>query len=154
MASPEDVSLAKISTILDKKGKQVHTISPEASLQEAARVMVERNIGSLLVESRSQILGIVTERDYLREVALRGHSPESTQVKDIMSERLICVDPEYTLDECMAIMTEKHIRHLPVIDQGKLIGLVSIGDLVKRVSANQKAHIRYLHDYITNKYPA
>ena len=112
--------------------------------------MVEENIGSLLVTEGGKIAGIVTERDYLRRVTLEGRTDRETAVREIMSTPLIVVAPETTVDECMALMTERRVRHLPVVDERQVVGLVSIGDLVKFTSERRAFEIRYLTDYITS----
>src|SRR5688572_25924962 len=111
--------------------------------------MVEMNVGSLLVTEDGEITGIVTERDYLRRVTLEGREERETPIREIMSSPLIVVTPETTIDECMALMTDRRIRHLPVVDDGKVVGVVSIGDLVKFKSQQQSFEIQYLTQYIT-----
>jgi CBS domain-containing protein len=111
--------------------------------------MVEANVGSLLVIEGGEITGIVTERDYLRRVTLQGRTDRDTAVREIMSSPLIVVTPQTTVDECMALMTDRRIRHLPVVDGGEVVGLVSIGDLVKFQSKEQSFEIQYLTDYIS-----
>lgn len=132
----------QLSEILDEKGADV--------LQtEAVKRMVEANVGSLLVTEDGEITGIVTERDYLRRVALEGRTDKETAVREIMSSPLIVVTPQTTIDECMALMTDRRIRHLPVVDGGEVVGVVSIGDVVKFKSKQQSFEIQYLTDYIT-----
>jgi CBS domain-containing protein len=139
----------RLSEILDEKGKGVLQIEAEASVYEAVKRMVEANVGSLLVIEGGEIIGIVTERDYLRRVALEGRTDKETAVREIMSSPVIVVTPQTTIDECMALMTDRRIRHLPVVDGGEVVGLVSIGDLVKFKSKQQSFDIQYLTDYIT-----
>jgi CBS domain-containing protein len=115
--------------------------------------MVEHNAGCLLVTEGEQIRGIITERDYLRGIALAGRTSKTTQVQEIMTSRIVVVHPGTSVEEAMAIMTDQRFRHLPVVDSGKLVGLVSIGDLVKQISQDRKFEIQYLTDYITGKYP-
>ena len=146
--------MGRVADVLAKKGNQVYTIERTAMVFEAVQRMVEVNTGSLLVTHGGEVCGIVSERDYLRNIVLEGRTSKTTQVREIMTANVICVDPNYSIEECMAIMTEKRIRHLPVVDGGKLVGLVSIGDLVKQLSSDQKHQIQYLTDYITGKYPA
>jgi CBS domain-containing protein len=138
----------QLSEILDEKGTEVLQIEAEASVFEAVQRMVEANVGSLLVTEGGEITGIVTERDYLRRVALEGRTDKETAVREIMSSPLIAVTPQTTIDECMALMTDRRIRHLPVVDGGKVVGVVSIGDLVKFKSKQQSFEIQYLTDYI------
>ena len=142
-----------VSDLLRVKGHDVHTIECRASVLDAVRRMVDRNVGSLLVLDGGEIVGIITERDYLREIVLKGRTSRETPVEAIMTKELVVVGPEDTIESCMAVMTEKRIRHLPVLREGSLAGLISIGDVVRRLSQDQKAEIRYLTDYITGRYP-
>ena len=139
----------QVSEILDEKGKEVLRIDAGASVFEAVKRMVEANVGSLLVAEGGKITGIVTERDYLRRVALEGRSDKDTAVREIISSPLIVTTPQTTIDECMAVMTDRRIRHLPVVDGGEVVGVVSIGDVVKFKSMQQSFEIQYLTDYIT-----
>jgi CBS domain-containing protein len=139
----------QLSEILDDKGTEVLQIEADASVLEAVKRMVEANVGSLLVTEDGEITGIVTERDYLRRVALEGRTDKEAAVREIMSSPLIVVTPQTTIDECMALMTDRRIRHLPVVDGGEVVGVVSIGDIVKFKSKQQSFQIRYLTDYIT-----
>jgi CBS domain-containing protein len=143
------VSVNRLAEILEEKGGAVFEIDADASVLDAVRRMVEVNIGSLLVTEGGEIAGIVTERDYLRRVALEGRTDEDTAVREIMSSPLIVVTPDTSIDECMAVMTDRRIRHLPVVQEGKVVGLVSIGDLVKFKSKQQSFEIQYLTNYIT-----
>jgi len=139
----------QLSEILDEKDADVLQIEASASVFEAVKRMVEANVGSLLVTEGGEITGIVTERDYLRRVALEGRTDKETAVGEIMSSPLIVVTPQTTIDECMALMTDRRIRHLPVVDGGNVVGVVSIGDVVKFKSKKQSFEIQYLTDYIT-----
>jgi CBS domain-containing protein len=139
----------QLSEILGEKGHQVLEIEADASVFEAVKQMVEANVGSLLVTEGGKITGIVTERDYLRRVTLDGRTDKDTAVREIMSSPLIVATPETTVDECMALMTDRRIRHVPVVEGGEVIGVVSIGDLVKFKSKQQSFEIQYLTDYIT-----
>lgn len=145
--------MGKIAHVLAKKGAQVYTINEAETVFEAVKKMVELNTGCLLVTEGQEIRGIVTERDYLRGIALAGRTSRATQVREIMTSRIVVVQPNTSVEEAMAIMTDRRIRHLPVVDNGKLAGLVSIGDLVKQISQDRKFEIQYLTDYITGKYP-
>ena len=145
--------MGKIGDILAKKGSQVYTIGPAETVFEAVKRMVEHNAGCLLVTEKEEIRGIITERDYLRGIALAGRTSKTTQVQEIMTTRIVVVHPATSVEEGMAIMTDQRFRHLPVVDSGKIIGLVSIGDLVKQISQDRKFEIQYLTDYITGKYP-
>ena len=139
-----------IAQILKSKpSKVVHAITPNDTVYDAVRKMAEQNIGALLVMEGDEIVGIVTERDYARKVVLAGRSSRETPVSVIMTTQVLCVGPLQTTEECMAIMTENRLRHLPVVDDGKLIGLVSIGDLVKDIISEQQFTIEQLEHYIT-----
>lgn len=145
--------MGMIAHVLSTKGTQVHTIHRTDTVFEAVKKMVELNSGSLLVTEGEEVCGIITERDYLRSIVLAGRTSKTTQVREIMTTRIVVVQPGTTVEEAMAIMTDRRIRHLPVVDKGKLVGIVSIGDLVKQVSQDRKYEIQYLTDYITGKYP-
>ena len=134
------------------KGKPstvVHSIRPNDTVYDAVKKMAEQNIGALLVMDGGEVVGIVTERDYARKIVLADRSSKETLVSVIMTPHVLCVSPQQTTEECMAIMTENRIRHLPVMDKGRLIGLVSIGDLVKDIISEQEFVIRQLEHYIT-----
>ena len=140
-----------VSDILDEKGRDVLSIEAEATVFDAIKRMVEANVGSLLVFEDRKLSGIVTERDYLRRVALEGRTEKETAVREIMSAPLVYVTPETSLDECMAVMTERRIRHLPVLGADRdVLGVVSIGDVVKYRSKQQDVQIRLLTDYISS----
>jgi len=139
----------QLSEILDEKGGEALRIEADTSMFEAVKRMVEANVGSLLVTEGGEITGIVTERDYLRHVALEGSTDRGTAVREVMSSPLIVVTPQTTVDECMALMTDKRIRHVPVVDGGEVVGLVSIGDVVKFKSKRQSFELQFLHDYIS-----
>lgn len=138
----------RLAAILEEKGHDVYEIEADATVLDAVYLMVERNVGSLLVSDAGEIVGIVTERDYLRRVALEGRTNEDTRVAEIMSSPLLVATPETTIDEAMALMTDRRIRHLPVVAGGSVVGLVSIGDLVKFTSRHQTFEIQYLTNYI------
>jgi CBS domain-containing protein len=142
-------AMSELSEILDEKGHDVLRIEAEATVFAAVKKMVERNVGSLLVMGDGEVVGIVTERDYLRRVALEERTDKETQVREIMSAPLIVVTPQTTVEECMALMTDRRIRHVPVVEDGEVVGVVSIGDLVKFKSKRQSFEIQYLTDYIT-----
>ena len=139
----------QLSEILAEKGHQVLEIEADASVFEAVKQMVEANVGSLLVTERGKITGIVTERDYLRRVTLDDRTDKDTAVREIMSSPLIVATLQTPVDECMALMTDRRIRHVPVVEGGEVVGVVSIGDLVKFKSKQQSFEIQYLTDYIT-----
>ena len=141
--------MEQVSDILKGKQGPLLTISSEASVFEMVAQMVEANVGSLLVTVGGRIEGIVTERDYLRRVTLEGRTDRDTPVSEIMTSPLIVVTPQTLVEECMAIMTDRRIRHMPVVEDGEVVALVSIGDLVKFQSQQQDFKIQYLTDYIT-----
>ena len=138
----------RLAEILQEKGRDVLEISVDGSVLEAVQQMVEHNVGALLVKDAGEVVGIVTERDYLRRVTLEGRTEEAP-VSEIMSSPLVIATLETTIDECMALMTDRRIRHVPVVEEGKVVGLVSIGDLVKFKSKLQTFEIQFLNDYIT-----
>jgi signal transduction histidine kinase len=140
--------LDTIGSILGKKRREIWFVTPQASVYEAIALMAEKSIGAVLVIADQRLVGIVSERDYARKVILKGRSSKETMVQEIMTRDLIIVSPENTVDECMRIMTDRRIRHLPVLDRGKLVGIVSIGDLVNAVIADQAQTIDQLHTSI------
>ena len=141
-----------IANILRSKADSaVHSIRPDASVFEAVQLMALKNIGALLVTDNDQIVGIVTERDYARKIALLARPSKDTPLRDIMTTAVMYVRPDQTCEECMALMTENRVRHLPVMMDGKLIGLISIGDLVKHIISEQKFVIEQLEHYISGQ---
>ena len=140
--------MSRLAEILAEKGGDVLEIAADATVLEAVQLMVEKNVGSLLVTAGGEVTGIVTERDYLRRVTLEGRT-EQAPVGEIASSPLIVVTPETTIDECMALMTDRRIRHVPVVDEGRVVGIVSIGDLVKFQSKQQSFQIQFLNEYIS-----
>lgn len=134
--------------ILATKEARVLSVDADASVLEAARQMIDANVGAMLVSVGGRITGIVTERDYLRRVVLAERTDRETAVREIMTSPLIVVSPDSTIDQCMSIMTERRIRHLPVADAGEVVGMISIGDVVKFTSTQQSVQIEYLTDYI------
>ena len=136
--------------ILKSKPEQtVATVTPSTSVLDAVKLMAEKNIGALLVMEDMKIAGIFTERDYARKIILMGRSSKETPVRDIMTFPVMVVHPDRTNEECMALMTDSRVRHLPVVDKGELIGIISIGDLVKDIISEQKFIIKQLEHYIT-----
>jgi CBS domain-containing protein len=139
-----------IDDLLRTKGRKVFSIAPDTSVYEAVALMADKDIGALMVMEGGRPLGLITERDYSRNVILKGRSSKDTAVKEVMTTPVIGVQPDQRLEECMAIMTEKRVRHLPVMSGKELVGIVSIGDLVKAVVAEQKFVIDQLMSYITS----
>ena len=137
--------------VLDEKGRNVCSVGPDETVYDAIRKMAEENIGSLLVVENDKPIGIFTERQYARNVVLKGRASPTTRIREVMETKLLYARPDQSVEECMAVMTDKRIRHLPVIDQGKLIGIVSIGDLVKTIISNQKFLIDQLVHFIQAK---
>jgi CBS domain-containing protein len=140
--------MGSVKNLLQKKGTIVHSISPDSSVYDALEVLESKNLGALVVVQDGVLIGIFTERDYARKVVLKGRSSKDTYVGDIMTDRPIYVSPENTIDDCMQIMTDKYIRHLPVVDNGILIGVISIGDVVRFVIEEKNFIIENLEHYI------
>jgi CBS domain-containing protein len=138
-----------VKQLLESKGRDVWSVSPDTSVLEAIKKMADKRIGALLVLDRGKPVGIVSERDYARKVILQGRSSQETPVKDIMTTRVVCARPDLNVEECMAIMTDKRIRHLPVMEGDEVLGMISIGDLVKAIIAEQQFLINQLERYIT-----
>lgn len=144
--------MKSVAQILRSKPDQtVYTITPTASVFDAVKLMAEKSIGALVVTADGQVVGIITERDYARKIVLMARSSKETLVRDIMTSAVMYVRPDQVSEECMVLMTENRLRHLPVIEGGKLIGLVSIGDLVKDIISEQKFMIQQLEHYITGE---
>ena len=141
-----------ISEILHHKGSQVWSVSPESMVFDAIQLMADKNIGALLVIEGGKLVGIMTERDYTRKVALKGKSSKQTPVREIVSGQIIHATPEHTVEECMRLMTEHRVRHLPVIEGENILGIVSIGDLVNWIISAQTTTIQQLQAYISG-YP-
>jgi CBS domain-containing protein len=140
--------MASAAQLLERKPRVMHTIDPEAPVLEAIRRMAEHGVGALLVMSGTRLDGIVSERDYARKVILKGRSSSDTPVRDIMTSQLHTVPPALDVDECMKIMTERRVRHLPVLEGSRVVGILSIGDLVRAVLEEQAYTIKQLQDYI------
>jgi CBS domain-containing protein len=138
-----------VTHILEAKGSEVYTIRPDDSVLDALRRMAEKGVGALVVaEKEGRIIGLLSERDYARKVVLLGRVSKDTPTRDIMTSEVVCVSPEQSVDTCMGLMTQKHIRHLPVVSGERLVGLVSIGDVVKAVIEDHKFAIEQLKHYI------
>lgn len=143
-----------ISDLLERKGGgPVHSVAPVDTVLTAVERMVEHNVGAMLVIEETAIVGIITERDYLRITTVEGRRSRNTPVKELMSSKVIYVTPETDLEQVMALMTEKRIRHVPVLAEGRLMGIVSIGDVVKQIAKDQKIQINTLEAYISDTYP-
>jgi len=141
-----------VRDILNGKSKEVYSISPDATVYEALKEMSEKEIGALIVMTGEKVVGIISERDYARKIILKGKTSKETLVREVMSSALINVKPENSVEECMILMTGKHVRHLPVFDGGKFVGIVSIGDVVKSIISKQEMLIEQLSNYIAGKY--
>lgn len=137
-----------VTHVLNTKGRKVHVISPNALVFDALRMMADNNVGSLVVMEGDKLVGIITERHYARQIALMGRTSSETSVADIMSTRVACVRPDHSVEECMAIMTKRGVRHLPVLEGGRVVGIVSIGDMVNSVISDQQFVIEQLEQFI------
>jgi CBS domain-containing protein len=147
--------MQRASDLLKNKAKQLWTISPESSVLDALKLMAEKEIGALMVvDKKDKVVGIITERDYARKIILKGKTSIKTSVKEIMtpSNKMYTVKPDTPVEDCMVLMTGKHIRHVPVFDGGKFVGLISIGDVVKSTISQKDILIDHLSDYIGGKY--
>lgn len=140
-----------VRQMLRVKGFDVWSTAPDASVYEALILMAEKNVGALLVLEEKQLIGILSERDYARKMILKGKHSKDTAVREVMTENPICIGPDITVEECMEIMTDSHIRHLPVVEGGQLLGLISIGDVVKAIITEQQGTILDLENYITGR---
>ena len=140
--------MATVNQMLMSKGNEVYVISPDAMVLDALRVMAEKDVGALVIVDGDEMVGIFSERDYARKIALQGKSSRTTPVWAVMTDDVVCVSSDLTADKCMAIMTDKRIRHLPVLDDVRLVGIISIGDVVKSIMSEQQVLIRHLEDYI------
>jgi CBS domain-containing protein len=143
-----------VTTILKRKGPEVFSLPPHASVYDAIEMMADKHVGALLVISEGRLAGVISERDYARKVILKGRSSKETLVEEIMTSPVITVGPERRIDECMRLMTDNRIRHLPVVEGEKVLGVISIGDLVNWIISAQEATIDQMENYITGKYPA
>jgi predicted transcriptional regulator len=141
--------MKSVNDILKSKGNDVWAVKPDDTVLDTLKLMAEKEIGALLVMEGEKLVGIVTERDYARKVILEGKSSRSATVAEVMTDKVLCVSPQQTVDECMALMTDKRARHLPVLDHKQVIGVVSIGDLVKALINEQQVIIDHLQNYIS-----
>ena len=141
--------MTTVGEILRIKGHEVWSIAPDATVYDALKVMADKNVGALLVMEGDRLEGILSERDYARKIILMGRSSKSTMVREIMATRVVCVRPEQTAEECMALMTDKRVRHLPVVEDERVIGVISIGDVVKNIISEQEFIIEQLERYVS-----
>ena len=138
-----------VKDLLGSKGNDIWSVGPDDSVFEAIQLMAEKEVGALMVMQEEVLVGIISERDYARKIILSGHSSRETSVKDIMTARVVYARPEQTVHECMGMMSEKRIRHLPVVDNERVVGMISIGDLVKAIISEQQSTIEHLEQYIS-----
>ena len=141
--------MTTVQRLLEHKGHMVWSIPPDASVFEAVQLMADKRVGALMVVDRNELIGVISERDYARKVILQGRASPTTRVREIMISHVVCTHLDQPIEECMALMTEKRTRHLPVIESGKLAGLISIGDIVKSIIADQQFMIEQLVRYIS-----
>ena len=142
-----------VGSVLKQKGRYIWSVPPEASVYRAIEIMAEKHVGALLVISDEKLLGIISERDYARKVILRGRASHQTQVREVMTTAIVTATPEQSIEECMRIMTSNRIRHLPIIVNEKVAGIISIGDLVNWIISAQEETIKHLNHYIAGGYP-
>jgi CBS domain-containing protein len=142
--------MKRVKDILAVKGYAIWSVAPDASVYDALQIMSEKEVGALLVMEGAKLIGIISERDYARKIILHGRASPTTLVKEIMTARVMYTHPEQPIEECMALVTEKRTRHLPVIEEGKVVGIISIGDLVKAIIDEQKFIIEQLERYISS----
>ena len=144
----------RVADLLRHKGARVVTIERTASVYDAIAKMVDQNVGSILVMDGEKLAGIFTERDYLRRIILQGRTSKTTQIEEVMTAEVVGVDPHHKIEDCMAIMTRKKCRHLPVLEDDRVVGVISIGDCVREISTEAQSRIHNLTNYITGRYPA
>lgn len=137
-----------VANVLESKPSALVTVQPDSIVYDALTLMAERQVGAVLVLERGTLVGILSERDYARKVVLLGKTSRETAVREIMTDKVVCIRPSNTIDECMALMTDKRVRHLPVLEDNKVVGVISIGDVVKEMIAEQKFIIEQLEHYI------
>lgn len=141
--------MLKVADILKKKGNNIFSVLPDSSVYDALKIMGEKNIGALMVMENDELKGIFSERDYARKIVLVNRISRETMVSEIMTEKVITVSPSDSIEHCMELISEKKIRHLPVSDNGKITGIISIGDVVMAIIESQRETISYLHNYIS-----
>lgn len=139
----------KVAEILTAKGNHIYAVTGQITVYDAIKVMGEKNIGALMVIEEDKLIGILSERDYARKIVLEGKSSRQTLVKDIMTESVITISPEDSIEKCMELMSNRHFRHLPIVKDGKVLGIISIGDVVNAIIASQKETIEHLQQYIS-----
>ena len=144
--------MTKIAQLLNTKGNQVWSVKPEATIFEALEIMSEKEIGALLVMEDGKLTGIFSERDYARKVILKGKSSKETLVEELMTKKVFYIDSQNTINDCMAMMTAKRIRHVPVIEDNQVVGIVTIGDVVNQIISEQEVTINHLENYITGSH--
>lgn len=142
-----------IDALLNLKGHDVWSVAPDQTVFEAIRLMAEKNLGAVLVMENGLLVGMLSERDYTRKIAIKGKSSKDTFVREIMSTNLVTVTSSNTVEDCMRLMNDRRVRHLPVVDEGRVVGVLSIGNLVNWIISAQTAAIGHLEDYISGKYP-
>lgn len=143
-----------VRQLLDEKGYEVWAVAPETTIYEALQLMADKNVGAVLVMEDDKLAGIFSERDYARKVILAGKSSRQMEVREAMTEQVFGVRPDHSVEGCMALMTDKHIRHLPVLEDDRVVGVISIGDVVKGIISQQANTIHHLENYITTGHPA
>ena len=143
--------MTTVQRLLETKGHLVWSIAPDASVFEAVQLMADKRVGALMVVEQNELVGVISERDYAREIVLKDRGSRDTPVRAIMTRRVLYVRPDQSLDECMALMTEKHLRHLPVLDNGRLVGVISIRDVVKDLISEKEFLIEQLENYIADR---
>lgn len=141
-----------VGQLLNTKGNQVWTVAPETTVYQALELMAEKNVGALMVVEGGRAVGMFSERDYARKVILKGKTSRTTSVGELMAREVVYVSPDDTVEGCMSLMTDKRVRHIPVLEQGKLVGIISIGDVVKEVISRRESTIRQLERYINDSY--
>jgi CBS domain-containing protein len=144
--------MKSVEKVLRTKGSEAWHIAPQASVYEALQLMSEKEVGSILVLEEGEVVGIFTERDYARKLILKGKFSKDTAVRELMTQEVLYVEPQNTIEDCMVLMTNNRVRHLPVMDNGKLVGIVSLGDMVKHIISEQESTIAQLEKYITGSY--
>ena len=144
--------MRSVEKLLQTKGNQTWSIAPQATVYEALQLMSEKDVGAILVLEKGEVVGTFTERDYARKLILKGKFSKDTAVRELMTQEVLYVDPHNTIDDCMVLMTNNRVRHLPVLDNGQLVGIVSLGDMVKHIISEQESTIAQLEKYITGGY--